>query len=133
MPALINNMIIKMIIIHTSAILTTGSLWGLLMYFLMPQWWFAAYPIIPGTFLVIGIAEILLMAKTKTRNSKLLNNILIQRLIRWGILLAVLLLLVGVYHPPKAAFIVSFMGFFLIYSLLSVWFHLVDIKANKKK
>jgi hypothetical protein len=25
------------------------------------------------------------------------------------------------------------MGLFLVYSFLSIWFHLVDIKVNKKK
>ena len=126
-------MIKKMIIVHASVILSAGSVWGLLMYLFMPQWWFPAYPIIPATFLAVGIVEILLMAKSKTRHAKLYNNVLIQRIIRWGILLAVLLLLIGVYHPPKAAFIISFMGLFLVYSFLSIWFHLVDIKVNKKK
>ena len=119
-------------IVHASVILSAGSIWGLLMYLFMPQWWFPAYPIIPATFLAVGIVEILLMAKSKTRHAKLYNNVLIQRIIRWGILLAVLLLLIGVYHPPKAAFIISFMGLFLVYSFLSIWFHLVDIKVNKK-
>ncbi len=126
-------MIKKMIIVHASVILSAGSVWGLLMYLFMPQWWFPAYPIIPATFLAVGIVEILLMTKSKTRHAKLYNNVLIQRIIRWGIILAVLLLLIGVYHPPKAAFIISFMGLFLVYSFHSVWFHLVDIKANKKK
>jgi uncharacterized membrane protein YiaA len=103
------------------------------MYLFIPQWWFPAYPIIPATFLTVGIVEILLIAKSKTLSAKLYNNILIQRIIRWGILLAVLLLMIGVYHPPKVAFIISFMGLFLVYSFLSIWFHLVDIKANRKK
>lgn len=120
-------------IVHASVILFVGSVWGLIMYLFIPQWWFPAYPIIPATFLTVGIVEILLMEKSKTQNAKLYNNILIQRIIRWGILMAVLLLMIGVYHPPKVAFIVSFMGLFLVYSFLSIWFHLVDIKANRKK
>ena len=126
-------MIIKKMIVHASVILSVGSVWGLIMYLFIPQWWFPAYPIIPATFLTVGIVEILLMEKSKTQNAKLYNNILIQRIIRWGILMAVLLLMIGVYHPPKVAFIVSFMGLFLVYSFLSIWFHLVDIKANRKK
>lgn len=126
-------MIIKMMIVHASVILFVGSVWGLIMYLFIPQWWFPAYPIIPATFLTVGIVEILLIAKSKTLSAKLYNNILIQRIIRWGILLAVLLLMIGVYHPPKVAFIISFMGLFLVYSFLSIWFHLVDIKANRKK
>ena len=87
-------MIKKMIIVHASVILSAGSVWGLLMYLFMPQWWFPAYPIIPATFLAVGIVEILLMTKSKTRHAKLYNNVLIQRIIRWGIILAVLLLLI---------------------------------------
>lgn len=126
-------MIIKKMIVHASVILSVGSVWGLIMYLLIPQWWFPAYPIIPATFLTVGIVEILLMEKSKTQNAKLYNNIFIQRIIRWGILMAVLLLMIGVYHPPKVAFIVSFMGLFLVYSFLSIWLHLVGIKANRKK
>jgi len=120
-------------IVHASVILSAGSIWGLLMYLFMPQWWFPAYPIIPATFLAVGIVEILLMAKSKTRHAKLYNNVLIQRIIRWGILLAVLLLLIGVYHPPKAAFIISFMGLFLVYSFLSICFIWLTSKSTKRK
>jgi hypothetical protein len=40
--------------------------------------------------------------------------------------------LIGVAHPPKASFIISFMGMFITYSFLSIWFLLVDCKEQKK-
>ncbi|HPW79058.1 MAG TPA: hypothetical protein PK676_07295 [Bacteroidales bacterium] len=124
-------MIIKMLLIHATVILSVGTVWGLIMYFFMHQWWFSAYPVIPGTFLVIGLLEILILKKSRNRNKKVLNSMLIQRIVRWGIVLVVLILLIGWARPPRTSFIVSFMGMFLVYSFLSVWFLVLENKSRK--
>lgn len=63
----------------------------------------------------------------------MLNSMLIQRIVRWGIVLVVLALLIGVAHPPKASFIISFMGMFMVYSFMFIWFLLADTKHNREK
>jgi len=125
-------MIKKMITVHITTILLVGGIWGLIMYLYMPEWWFPVYPVIPATFLLVGLLEILMMKKSKTQNAKMLNSMLMQRIVRWGIVLVILVVLIGVAHPPKASFIISFMGMFITYSFLSIWFLLVDCKEQKK-
>jgi hypothetical protein len=90
-------------------------------------------PVIPATFYLVGILEIWLMKKSKTQKARMLNSMLIQRIVRWGIVLVVLALLIGVAHPPKASFIISFMGMFMVYSFMSIWFLLADTKHNREK
>lgn len=126
-------MIKKMLTVHTIVLLSVGIVWGLIMYLFMPQWWFPSYPVNPATFYLVGILEIWLMKKSKTQKARMLNSMLIQRIVRWGIVLVVLALLIGVAHPPKASFIISFMGMFMVYSFMSIWFLLADTKHNREK
>ncbi|HHV02384.1 MAG: hypothetical protein WCQ69_02015 [Bacteroidales bacterium] len=124
-------MIIKMLTIHATVILSVGTIWGLIMYFFIPQWWFPAYPVIPATFLAIGLLETLILNKNRNRNKKVLNSMLIQRLVRWGIVLVVLVLLIRLARPPKISLIISFMGMFMVYSFLSIWFLMSENRSRK--
>jgi xanthosine utilization system XapX-like protein len=45
---------------------------------------------------------------------------MVQRLMRWVVLLLALILLIRLANPPRLALLVSFMGFFIGYTLLCV-------------
>lgn len=123
----------KFLLILIIFILAIGGGWGLLIYYFIPQWWFAAYPVIPGTFLLIGSLEIFLLHKRGGNGHKVLNTMLIQRLIRWGIVLTVLILLIKMAQPPRASFIVSFMMMYMIYSVIEIVFVSKIVKKKDAK
>ncbi len=123
----------KFLLILIIFILAIGGGWGLLIYYFIPQWWFAAYPVIPGTFLLIGLLEIFLLHKRGGNGHKVLNTMLIQRLIRWGIVLTVLILLIKMAQPPRASFIVSFMMMYMIYSVIEIVFVSKIVKKKDAK
>ena len=123
----------KFLLILIIFILAIGGGWGLLIYYFIPQWWFAAYPVIPGTFLMIGLLEIFLLHKRGGNGHKVLNTMLIPRLIRCGLVLTVLILLIKMSEPPRASFIVSFMMMYMIYSVIEIVFVSKIVKKKDAK
>lgn len=123
----------KFLLILIIFILAIGGGWGLLIYYFIPQWWFAAYPVIPLTFLLIGLLEIFLVHRRGGNGHKVLNSMLIQRLIRWGIVLTVLILLIKMAQPPRVSFIVSFMMMYMIYSVIEIVFVSKIVKKKDAK
>jgi hypothetical protein len=58
---------------------------------------------------------------------------LIQRLIRWGIVLTVLILLIKMAQPPRVSFIVSFMMMYMIYAVIEIVFVSRIVKKKDAK
>ena len=114
-------------------ILVVGGGWGLLMYYFIPEWWFAAYPVIPLTFLLIGLLEIFLVHRRGGNGHKVLNSMLIQRLIRWSFVLTVLILLIKMAQLPRVSFIVSFMMMYMIYAVIEIVFVSRIVKKKDAK
>lgn len=122
----------KYVLIYTLVMLLLGGGWGLLMYLTMPQWWFPQYPIIPAFFYLVGLVEVYMLHKGETNHKKMLNTMLIQRMVRWVAVLVVLVLLLVLARPPKVSFLISFMIMFAVYSSMSIWF-LAHITTSKNK
>lgn len=110
----------KRAVVFVGLLLLTGLVWGLVMYYCIPEWWFGAYPAIPASFVAICLVEHLLLVADNRQEKKWMHILMVQRMIRWGILLLTLVLLIVLAAPPRLALLLSFMGFFILYSLLSV-------------
>lgn len=106
----------------TIAMLLVGGVWGILMYILLPDWWFPLYPVIPGFLYLMGWAQVLLFVYGKDHNQNVMNTLLIQRLIRWFIVIVVLVLMLVFSDPPKVSFLLSFMVLYIIFSSLELSF-----------
>ena len=110
----------KRTLVFLGILLLAGLAWGLVLYFLIPMWWFPAYPVIPAAFVLICLTEHLFFKLDNRDHKKWLHTLMVQRLMRWVVLLLALILLIRLANPPRLALLVSFMGFFIGYTLLCV-------------
>ncbi|NLA15965.1 MAG: hypothetical protein GX877_05440 [Bacteroidales bacterium] len=119
-------------LVFLTVLLLVGILWGLVMYFFIPSWWFPAYAAIPASFIVICVFENIWITTDDKKDQKWMNSLIAQRLVRWGVLLATLILLVLLAHPPKLSLLVSFMGLFLIYMLLTIFSLYAELRKKQR-
>lgn len=126
-------MIKKFLVAMTIVILGVGAVWGWIMFRYIPEWWFPLYPLLPAFFYLMGMVQVAIVwraDKSKKKNSAL-NSALLQRVIRWFVLILVLVLLLVLADPPKVSFLISFMGLYMIFSMLEV-FLLHHVAKNAK-
>ncbi len=110
--------------------LLVGGAWGCVMYYALEGWWFGLYPVIPAFLYLMGWAQVLLFVRGGDHKQNVLNTLLIQRLIRWVIVILVLVLMLVLSDPPKLSFLLSFMILYIVFSTLELSF---IAKVTKKE
>lgn len=121
----------RIVFVYLGFLLLIGVVWGLVLYLFIPSWWFPAYPAIPAAFVAIDLLENFFLKADDSQQQKWMKSIVIQRITRWGILIVTLVLLIALAHPPKLSLLISFMGLFLLYSVLSILHLYSEIRKKK--
>ncbi|MDR2084100.1 MAG: hypothetical protein LBP67_03800 [Bacteroidales bacterium] len=110
------------LILSTVILVTLGILGFCWLHYLMPQYYFNLYPLIPAFYVFILLVSYIVLLILKKKKSVIdIKTYAIIRAVKFVLCLVFVIIYLKVVNVNNIAFVMVFMLFYVIYLILESW------------
>lgn len=120
----------KMIILGISVVLCCSALAFFLLYYVLPQYYFSCFWMLPVYFSVLLLLEILLMNIFKEKSAKTMNVFLITKIVKFLLSVCLIVLYLNVVAENNIAFSICFLLLYFVSLALETFAFSEIMKKN---